>query len=143
MRRLLAPAALLCAFASSPAQLAQPSTPPPLTTFFQEFGGDGSVYTLTNVGGREHYFALPFSLDFAGGYQVVVGKRTADMSGAFTEVPAWGAEVYGLKYLGGDGAYVRVGVRGIFDGSDGGTSSFSKQRPRVTGTLTIGYRARF
>lgn len=144
MKSLL-PLALL--LAASPAfsqtiKVVEPDTPPPLTTFFQEFGSDGSAYTLTNAGGKEHWFNLPFGLDFSGGWQVVVGKRTADMDGTFTEIPAYGLELYGLKRIGGDGAYVRIGLRGLFDGTDGGVSSFSRQRLRGAATLTIGFRAK-
>lgn len=137
MKHLLALTALLLTVASS-AQLATPDTPKPLTTFMQQFGGDGSVYTLTAIGGKATYFNLPFSLDFSGGVNVLVGKRTPKMGSLLDEVPAYGLEAYGLKYIGGDGAYVRVGVRFLMDG-DNPDGTRGPQRGRVTGTLAIGW----
>lgn len=121
-------------------QIAEPDTPPPLTTFFQQFGGDGSVYTLTSLGGKEHYFSLPFGLDFAGGWSLLMGKRTTEMDSLLKEVPAYGLEVYGLKYVGGDGAFVRVGLRYLFDGDEDDSRSNRPPVGRLTGTLTIGWR---
>lgn len=138
MKNILALVALTLAVAA-PAQLVQPDTPPPLGTFFQQFGGDGSVYTLTSIGGKQNYFALPFGLDFAGGVNVLVGKRTREVGDLLTEMPAYGLEAYGLKYIGGDGAYVRVGIRFLMDGDD---SDVRSNRPPVgtfTATLAIGW----
>ena len=137
MKGLIALLALTIAV-SSPAQLVQEDTPPTFGTFFQEYGGDGSVYTLTSIAGRQSYFALPFGLDFAGGFNVLVGKRTRSMGDLLTEVPAYGIEAYGLRYIGGDGAYVRVGVRFLMDGDDN-SGNRGAQRGRVTGTLAIGF----
>ena len=131
-------ASVLALSAVTPAQLVQPDTPKPLTTFMQQIGGDGSVYTLTAVGGKASYFAVPFNLDFSGGVNVLVGKRTPQMGSLLTEVPAYGLEAYGLKYIGGDGAYVRVGIRFLMDG-DEPDGKRGPQRGRLTGTLAIGF----
>lgn len=139
--RTIATLALLLSLTSAYAQridITEPDTPKPLTTFMQQFGGDGSVYTLTAIGGKATYFNLPFSLDFSGGVNVLVGKRTPKMGSLLDEVPAYGLEAYGLKYIGGDGAYVRIGVRFLMDG-DNPDGTRGPQRGRITGTLAIGW----
>lgn len=139
---LLALALLPVACAAQTVQIVEPSTPPPLTTFVQEFGADGSVYSLTSAGGLQRHFNLPFHLDFDGGYQIVLGKRTSQMGDLLNSVPAFGLEFFGQKGIGGDGAFVRLGVRVLFDGSQEDSRLNGPPRTWVTGTLTIGYAAK-
>ncbi len=135
--------ALAVAPAFAFAQIAQSDTPPPFAAMRQEFGGDGSVYTLTSLGGHEVWFDLPFGLDFSAGWSVVVGKRTRDLDGLFQEVPAYGLEVYTLKTftdgIGSGKPFVRLSLRALMDGDQpGGTRDI--EQFRFTAAVSLGWR---
>ena len=131
----------LASMATAQERLTYNTTPPPFTTVFQEYGGDGSVYSIFVVGGNQLYFPLPWGLDFSAGWEVLVGKRTRDLEGVLTEVPAWGVALYGMKYIGGDGAFIRASLRGMFDSDPIGTMNRShNQRLNMTITISIGWR---
>lgn len=110
MKHLLALAALLGAFAASPAQLVQEDTPPPISSLEWKQTSDGSSLVVLNAWTlHEAYFAIPFGLDFSAGHSVWVGTRTrldrlTEAQGVF------GWEVYGKKALGGDGFFVKMGA---------------------------------
>lgn len=103
MKRLIALTALVCAFAASPAQLVQNSTPDPATSFEWKQASDGSsLLSLNAFTLAERYFALPFGMDFYAGHAVWLGTRTRLDSPSEAE-GVFGYELYGRKPIGSMG----------------------------------------
>ena len=138
MKRLFTAAIAALVVSPATAQITQPDTPLPFTEFRQEYGGDGSMYTMTSLGGYAVYFDLPFSMDFTAGWSFVVGKRTKELDSVFIETPAWGFEVYGLKYIGGRGAFIRTSLRAIMDSDP--DDARRAQGMSLTAAVSIGFK---
>ena len=129
---------------SSSVQLTQNSTERPFQ-IRQEFGGDGSLYTLMNLGGMGKYYAIPWGFEFEAGWNILVGKRTSKIGNILTEVPAYGGELYIFKTLTGgmQGMYagkptIRFSLRGMLDG-DQPDGTRGPPRLRITAVVAIGW----
>lgn len=128
--------ALALAPCLSPAQLVQTTTPDPATTYDLKLTSDGSTIAALNAWTfHEAYFALPWGLDFYGGWGAFVGTRTS--VGSPSDVQAvFGAEMYGVKALGGDGMFVKLSA-GVAVGR------YSESRSSMTGFVAVGVGKRF
>jgi len=110
MKRLTLTLALIGAFATSYAQLAQDTTPPLASTFEYKVTSDKSVLMALNLYTlHEVTLDLPWGFDFSAGHGVWLGSRS-NLGSLGDAQAVLGYEWYGLKDIGGDGFYVKAGA---------------------------------